>query len=162
MKKNIFLKQSLKDKRSVERITPHKSAGCSVWRITVFLLVISVLATACNKPEKPTLLTVSNSVLSACQSADKSDDSTLIYQYEDGVLLITHELLLNCASSSVAIEASVSGDVITIDYTVDDNISANCLCSKTLDYSILDVPAGAYTLVFFIDGSELLRQDITI
>ena len=126
------------------------------------VVLLTLLATACNKQEKTTSLTVSNSVLSACQSADKSDDSTLIYQYEDGVLLITHELLLNCASSSVDIEASVSGNVITINYTVDDNISANCLCSKTLDYSILDVPAGAYTLVIFIDGSELLQQNITV
>ena len=126
------------------------------------VVLLTLLATACNKQEKTTSLTVSNSVLSACQSADKSDDSTLIYQYEDGVLLITPELLLNCASSSVDIEASVSGNVITINYTVDDNISANCLCSKTLDYSILDVPAGTYTLIIFIDGSELLHQNITV
>ena len=46
----------------------------------VAVILLAVLATACSKPEKTTLLTVSNSVLSACQSAGKSDDSTRIYQ----------------------------------------------------------------------------------
>ena len=55
MRNNIFLEQSLRDKSSVEQLTPHKAAGRSMGMITVILLAISVLVTACSKPEKKVL-----------------------------------------------------------------------------------------------------------
>ena len=55
MKRNIFLEQSRRDKNSVEQITPHKAAGRSVGMVAVILLVLSVLATACSKPENKEL-----------------------------------------------------------------------------------------------------------
>ena len=77
MKKNIFLEQSIplllegvpegrgsdRDKSSVKQLAPHcdlrpyvgRLANRSVSAITVILLVLSVLATACSKPEKQEL-----------------------------------------------------------------------------------------------------------
>ena len=56
MKRNIFLKQSLGNKSSVEQSIPHKSVFRSVGTVTVILLVLSVLVTACSKPEKEELI----------------------------------------------------------------------------------------------------------
>ena len=81
MKKNTFLKQSRRDNTHEVQLTPHKAEGRnvghdetglrvahnltgrnvgrlanrSVSAITVILLVLSVLATACSKPEKKEL-----------------------------------------------------------------------------------------------------------
>ena len=55
MRNNIFLEQSLGDKSSVEQSIPHKSVFRSVGTVTVILLVLSVLVTACSKPEKKEL-----------------------------------------------------------------------------------------------------------
>lgn len=55
MKRNIFLKQSLGNKSSVEQSIPHKSVFRSVGTVTVILLVLSVLVTACSKPENKEL-----------------------------------------------------------------------------------------------------------
>ena len=55
MKNNIFLEQSLRDKSSVEQLTPHKAKGRNVGMVTVILLVLSVLVTACSKPENKEL-----------------------------------------------------------------------------------------------------------
>ncbi|MCR4877760.1 MAG: hypothetical protein K5901_00415 [Bacteroidales bacterium] len=126
------------------------------------MMILITLAMSCDRPESHTSVTTSDSVLSACNGNEKSNTDDLVYQFKDGLLHITHELLLNCASSAVVVDASVSGNVITIHYTVDDNISADCLCSKTLDYSIQNLTSGTYSLIIIIDGYELLQQSITI
>ena len=51
MKNNKFHEQSRRDNTHAVQLTPHKAGGRSVGMITVILLVLSVLATACNKPE---------------------------------------------------------------------------------------------------------------
>lgn len=51
MKNNIFLKQPRRGYTREAQLTPYKAGGRSVGMITVILLVLSVLVTACNKPE---------------------------------------------------------------------------------------------------------------
>ena len=158
MKKTIFKDYS----RKSHLLTTLTSRGRIIRVGTSIMLILATLALSCDRPELHTSVTTSDSVLSACQSDDKSDGDALTYQYIGGVLHITHELMLNCASSAVAIEASISGNVITINYTVDDNISADCLCPKTLNYSIQNLPSGNYTLIILLDGYGLLQQNITV
>lgn len=55
MKNNIFLEQPRRGYTREAHLTPYKAGGRSVGMITVILLVLSVLATACNKPEKEKL-----------------------------------------------------------------------------------------------------------
>lgn len=157
MKKNILKKHSRKN-----LLLSIPKSGSRIGLGTIMMLILVTLVLSCDRPELQTSVTTSGSVLSACQAEDKSETDTLTYRFKDGVLHITHELLLNCASSAVIVDASVSGNVITVNYTVDDNVSANCLCSKTLDYDLQNLTAGSYTLVINIDGYERLLQSITI
>ena len=64
--KQIFLEQPRRGNTHEVQLTPHKaagrnvgriktSAGRSMWAVAVILLVLSVLATACSKPEKQAL-----------------------------------------------------------------------------------------------------------
>ncbi len=55
MKNNIFLEQPRRGYTREAQLTPYKAGGRSVGMITVILLALSVLATACNKPEKQEL-----------------------------------------------------------------------------------------------------------
>ena len=62
MKKNKFLKRSLRDKSSVEQLTPYKRSAVwgrslqrNVGMVAVILMVLSLLVTACSKPEKKEL-----------------------------------------------------------------------------------------------------------
>jgi hypothetical protein len=66
MKRNTFLEQPRRGNTHEVQLTPHKaagrnvgriktSAGRSMWAVAVILLVLSVLATACSKPEKEKL-----------------------------------------------------------------------------------------------------------
>ena len=66
MKKITFLEQPRRGNTHEVQITPHKaegrnvgrlktSAGRSMWAVAVILLVLSLLATACSKPEKQAL-----------------------------------------------------------------------------------------------------------
>ena len=56
MKRNIFLEQSRRDKTHRVQLTPHKAEGRSVGMVAVILLVLTVLVTACSKPEKEELI----------------------------------------------------------------------------------------------------------
>ena len=51
---------------------------------------------------------------------------------------------------------------IVINYLVDDNISANCLCPKTLEYTLHNVPRGTYTVVITIGEAEIYHHKVTL
>ncbi len=56
MNNNKFLEQSRRDNTHNVQLTPHKAKGRNVGMIAVILLVLSMLATACSKPEKKELV----------------------------------------------------------------------------------------------------------
>ena len=85
-----------------------------------------------------------------------------VFNYGNGDLQVTHELLLNCAASSVEVDAHVVDNEIVINYLVDDNISANCMCPKTLEYTLHNVPRGTYTIIITIEETELYHHTVTL
>jgi hypothetical protein len=70
-------------------------------------------------------------------------------------------MLLNCAASNVDVNAQIAGNDIVINYSVDDNISADCLCSKTLEYTLHNIRSGTYTITINIDGTFWYQNTLT-
>ncbi len=136
--------------------------------IVVVTGIMAVVATvvmvfsSCDRRQNPQKLTVSDNELSACHAGEKSEFPDPVFNYGHGELQITHELLLNCAASSVDVDAHVVDNEIVINYLVDDNISANCLCPKTLEYTLHNVPRGTYTVVITIGEAEIYRHKVTL
>ena len=137
-------------------------------KISVTLSLISViglaslwLLLACERPVIHTDVQVSNSELSSCHTGEKDGESDPVFSYSHGVLHVTHEMLLNCAASNVDVNAQIAGNDIVINYSVDDNISADCLCSKTLKYTLHNIRSGTYTITINIDGTFWYQNTLT-
>ena len=111
------------------------------------------LLLACERPVMHTDVQVSDSELSSCHAGEKDGESDPVFTFSQGVLHVTHEIVLNCASSYVDVDAQIAGNDIVINYNVDDNISANCLCPKTLEYTLHNIHSGTYTITINIDGN---------
>ena len=129
--------------------------------MAVVAIVVMVL-TSCDRRQNPQKLTVSDNELSACHAGEKSEFPDPVFNYGNGDLQVTHELLLNCAASSVEVDAHVVDNEIFINYLVDDNISANCMCPKTLEYTLHNVPRGTYTIIITIEETELYHHTVTL
>ena len=98
MRNNIFIEQPRRGKTHEVLITPHKAAGRSVGMVAVILLVLSVLVTACSKPEKKLLagtwrwVATTNSVASEINYTTESEgfEAEIVFKgnkftfYKDG------------------------------------------------------------------------------
>ena len=109
-------------------------------------------------------ISVSETNFSGCHGKTVRSDTvefqsdTVEFHYEDNLLRAQHHLLLNCAASSVVVAASLDGNTLTIDYFIDDNFSANCVCPTQLDYTINNLPSGTYNVIIRLDGSTVIHH----
>ncbi len=102
-------------------------------------------------------LPVSDTYFSGCLGKGTRSDS-VIFLYENGLLDVHHNLTLNCAASNVIVHPVIYNNTIDITYLVDDNISANCICSTELDYMIQDLPSGTYNVIIRLDNQIIYQQ----
>ena len=130
--------------------------------IMAVVAIVVMVFISCDRRQNPQKLTVSDNELSVCHAGEKSEFPDPVFNYGSGDLQVTHELLLNCAASSVEVDAHVVDNEIVINYLVDDNISANCMCPKTLEYTLHNVPRGTYTIIITIEETELYHHTVTL
>jgi len=63
-----------------------------------------------------------------------------------GTIAVTHiDYLLGCCPEEVDVGVSVSGQVLTVDYTLVNDL-CECACMLDVTYDIVNVPAGAWTI----------------
>lgn len=137
-------------------------------KIIIPLSLISViglaglwLLLACERPVLHMEVPVSDYELSSCHAGVKDGESDPVFTYSHGVLHVIHEMLLNCTASSVDVDAQIAGNDIVINYSVNDNISADCLCPKTLEYTLHNIRSGTYTITINIDGIFWYQNTLT-
>jgi len=102
-------------------------------------------------------LNMSASYFSGCLGKSTRSDS-VTFLYENGLLDVHHNLTLNCAASSVIVHPVIYNNTIDINYLVDDNISANCICPTELDYTIRNLPSGSYNVIIRVGNAIRYQQ----
>ena len=138
----------------------YRKTSASVLFLTALLLLSTVLS--CRKEDdnadvQDTAKAVANVMFSECLNNSSKDDG-VEFRYESGNLDVRHYITLNCAASHVDVTSSIEGSNIRIEYLVDDNISANCICPRELTYTIEEVPAGTYNVAISLDGYIIYQQ----
>ena len=95
---------------------------------------------------------------SGCLSDTLSGDTVVIQQHNGPVLHVQHRLTLNCAVTSVEVEASCTNNTIDIVYHVDGNVSDDCVCPTQLEYWVGELPEGNHIVNFWLNG-QIIHQE---
>jgi hypothetical protein len=103
-------------------------------------------------------IVVENAMLTDCESDSGSIPTMTVTQTGPGALDVAHysASVGCCPEFSATAELDPSAKTLTMTYSF-ENDSCDCVCALDLSYSLVDVPAGTWTL-----KTSNLDQEVTV
>jgi hypothetical protein len=144
------------------------------------LAVVALLFSACSDnstgtgdSRSPTGRTVGNTgcktILSSSAPGNAATDKACLdYAYDGRSLLqLKHvNAVFNCCPDSVGGQVRIDNHTITIDETEWVSTPCDCICPFDVDYEIVDLPPGLYTIrvneVYLREGAEVLEFTVDL
>jgi hypothetical protein len=104
-----------------------------------------------SQPEEPSGELAGHSGCLYGSAKDTLDEDCITYAYDNGTLYLTHlNDLFNCCPDSFIIDINIDTDSNIIGFIETEELGqsggCDCLCLYNLDYELVNIPPGVYTI----------------